>query len=121
MRQVRSGSPWREDHITRLGEEGQLLGSWSNGLPIPCSEIYFDQGPEFEGEAPGDDDDRYLEFWNLVFTQFDRQEDGSLPELLTATSILAWALSALQLSCSMRAPTTRRHHAFPHSLGEALW
>ena len=51
----------------------------------PCSEIYFDQGEEVGcGEpdcAPGCDCDRFLEFWNLVFTQFDRQEDGSMPEL----------------------------------------
>ena len=66
-----------EDHITRLGEEDNF---WAAGPTGPCGP-YFDQGPEFEGEAPGDDGDRYLEFWNLVFTQFDRQEDGSLPEL----------------------------------------
>lgn len=70
-----------EDHITRLGEDDNFWAAGPTGPCGPCSEIYFDQGPEFEGEAPGDDGDRYLEFWNLVFTQFDRQEDGSLPEL----------------------------------------
>ena len=70
-----------EDHITRLGAEDNFWAAGPTGPCGPCSEIYFDQGPEFEGEAPGDDGDRYLEFWNLVFTQFDRQEDGSLPEL----------------------------------------
>lgn len=70
-----------EDHITRLGEEDNFWAAGPTGPCGPCSEIYFDQGPEFEGDAPGDDGDRYLEFWNLVFTQFDRQEDGSLPEL----------------------------------------
>ena len=70
-----------EDHITRLGEEDNFWAAGPTGPCGPCSEIYFDQGPDFEGEAPGDDGDRYLEFWNLVFTQFDRQEDGSLPEL----------------------------------------
>ena len=69
------------DHISRLGEEDNFWAAGPTGPCGPCSEIYFDQGPEFEGEAPGDDGDRYLEFWNLVFTQYDRQEDGSLPDL----------------------------------------
>ena len=69
------------DHISRLGEEDNFWAAGPTGPCGPCSEIYFDQGPEFEGEAPGDDGDRFLEFWNLVFTQYDRQEDGSMPEL----------------------------------------
>lgn len=69
------------DHISRLGEEDNFWAAGPTGPCGPCSEIYFDQGPEFEGEAPGDDGDRYLEFWNLVFTQYDRQEDGSMPDL----------------------------------------
>ena len=69
------------DHISRLGEEDNFWAAGPTGPCGPCSEIYFDQGPEFEGEKPGDDGDRYLEFWNLVFTQYDRQEDGSMPEL----------------------------------------
>ncbi|WP_303131713.1 alanine--tRNA ligase [uncultured Olsenella sp.] len=69
------------DHISRLGEEDNFWAAGPTGPCGPCSEIYFDQGPDFEGEAPGDDGDRYLEFWNLVFTQYDRQEDGSMPEL----------------------------------------
>ncbi len=69
------------DHISRLGEEDNFWAAGPTGPCGPCSEIYFDQGPSFEGEKPGDDGDRYLEFWNLVFTQFDRQEDGSMPEL----------------------------------------
>ena len=69
------------DHISRLGEDDNFWAAGPTGPCGPCSEIYFDQGPEFEGDAPGDDGDRYLEFWNLVFTQYDRQEDGSLPDL----------------------------------------
>ena len=72
-------------HITRLGEEDNFWAAGPTGPWGPCSEIYFDQGEEFGcGEpdcAPGCDCDRYLEFWNLVFTQYDRQEDGSMPEL----------------------------------------
>lgn len=73
------------DHITRLGEEDNFWAAGPTGPCGPCSEIYFDQGEEFgcgsPDCAPGCDCDRFLEFWNLVFTQYDRQEDGSLPEL----------------------------------------
>jgi alanyl-tRNA synthetase len=77
---------WREvvdipaERIVRLGKEDNF---WEIGLgPCgPCSEVYFDRGEEYGcGKAtcqPGCDCDRYLEFWNYVFTQYDKQEDGS--------------------------------------------
>ena len=72
-------------HISRLGEEDNFWAAGPTGPCGPCSEIYFDQGEAWgcgsEDCAPGCECDRYLEFWNLVFTQYDRQEDGSLPEL----------------------------------------
>lgn len=73
-----------EEKIVRLGKEDNF---WEIGLgPCgPCSEIYYDRGPEWGcGKPdckPGCECDRYLEFWNHVFTQFDRQEDGSYPRL----------------------------------------
>ena len=85
-------SIWREnigvpgDKIVRLGKADNF---WEIGLgPCgPCSEIYYDLGPErgcgSPDCAPGCDCDRYLEIWNLVFTQFDRDEEGNytpLPE-----------------------------------------
>ena len=74
-----------EDHISRLGEEDNFWAAGPTGPCGPCSEIYFDMGPEVgcgrPDCAPGCDCDRFLEYWNLVFTQFDRQEDGSMPEL----------------------------------------
>ena len=74
-----------EDHISRLGADDNFWAAGPTGPCGPCSEIYYDQGKEFgcgrPDCAPGCDCDRYLEFWNLVFTQFDRQEDGSMPEL----------------------------------------
>lgn len=43
----------------------------------PDSEMYYDLGPEFEGDGPGDEGDRYLEYWNHVFTEYQEQEDGA--------------------------------------------
>ena len=68
------------DHIFRMGKEDNF---WEHGSgPCgPCSELYYDRGEEFGCGKPGCtvgcDCDRYMEFWNNVFTQFDRQDDGS--------------------------------------------
>ena len=73
-----------EDRITRLGKEDNF---WEHGLgPCgPCTEIYYDRGEEYGCDSPtcgvGCDCDRYMEFWNLVLTQFDRNEDGTYTPL----------------------------------------
>ncbi|MBQ1448719.1 MAG: alanine--tRNA ligase [Coriobacteriales bacterium] len=76
-----------DEHITRLGADDNFWRAGPTGPCGPCSEIYYDQGPEVGcGEpdcAPGCDCDRFLEFWNLVFTQYDAQEDGTLAPLPT--------------------------------------
>lgn len=72
------------DRIVRMGKEDNF---WEHGTgPCgPCSEIYFDRGPERGCGKPdckvGCDCDRYIEFWNLVFTQFNKEEDGSYSRL----------------------------------------
>ncbi|HDG98770.1 MAG TPA: alanine--tRNA ligase [Desulfobacterales bacterium] len=74
-----------EERIVRLGEKDNFWAMGDTGPCGPCSEILIDQGEELScGRpdcAPGCDCDRYLEIWNLVFTQFDRQPDGSLVPL----------------------------------------
>ncbi len=74
-----------ESHISRLGEEDNFWAAGPTGPCGPCSEIYYDQGEEVgcgrPDCAPGCDCDRFLEFWNLVFTQYDRREDGTLVDL----------------------------------------
>ena len=74
-----------EDHISRLGEDDNFWRAGPTGPCGPCSEIYYDQGPEFgcgsPDCAPGCDCDRFLEYWNCVFTQYDGQEDGTLAPL----------------------------------------
>jgi alanyl-tRNA synthetase len=50
----------------------------------PCSEVFYDHGEHIPGGPPGspeEDGDRFIEIWNLVFTQFDRQQDGTLVPL----------------------------------------
>ena len=72
------------DRIFYMGKEDNF---WEHGTgPCgPCSEIYFDRGEEYgcgkEGCTIGCDCDRYMEFWNLVFTQFDAQPDGTYTDL----------------------------------------
>ena len=72
------------DHIFRMGKEDNF---WEHGSgPCgPCSELYYDRGEEYGCGKPGCtvgcDCDRYMEFWNNVFTQFDRQDDGSYQTL----------------------------------------
>ncbi len=73
-----------EERIVSLGEEDNFWTMGPVGPCGPCSEIYYDRGakmPEEEKQLPGDEGERFLEFWNLVFTQYDRQIDGSLKPL----------------------------------------
>ncbi len=72
-----------DDRIVLLGRDDNFWQSGPTGPCGPCSELYLDRGPAFgpETDRPGDDTERYLEFWNLVFMQFELQADGSLPEL----------------------------------------
>ncbi|MFZ9406891.1 MAG: alanine--tRNA ligase [Burkholderiaceae bacterium] len=79
------------ERIVRIGDnKGARYASdnfWQmadTGPCGPCSEIFFDHGPEVEGGPPGSpeaDGDRYIEIWNLVFMQFDRDEAGVLHPL----------------------------------------
>jgi len=72
------------ERLVRLGKADNF---WEHGVgPCgPCSEIYFDRGPESGCDSPdcqvGCDCDRYVEFWNLVFTQFNRNEEGVYEKL----------------------------------------
>ncbi len=73
------------DRIVRMGEQDNFWSAGPTGPCGPCSELYYDQGPELgcgrPDCAPGCDCDRYVEYWNLVFMQYDRQEDGTLVPL----------------------------------------
>ena len=73
------------DRIIRFGEEDNFWSMGETGPCGPCSEIYYDQGAEVSCGKPtcsvGCDCDRYLEVWNLVFTQYNRDPDGNLTPL----------------------------------------
>ncbi|MGB0613188.1 MAG: alanine--tRNA ligase [Miltoncostaeaceae bacterium] len=77
---VEMGIP--RERIQRLGEEDNF---WKAGPTGPCgpnTELYLDRGPEFGPEGgPATGTDRFLEYWNLVFMQYDRAADGSLGPL----------------------------------------
>ncbi len=69
------GAPYASDNFWQMADTGPCG---------PCSEIFYDHGPEIAGGPPGSPDsegDRYVEIWNLVFMQFDRDEHGNLTPL----------------------------------------
>lgn len=69
------GAPYASDNFWTMGDTGPCG---------PCTEIFYDHGEEIWGGPPGspeEDGDRFIEIWNLVFMQFDRQSDGELKPL----------------------------------------
>ncbi len=72
------------ERFSRCGEKDNFWAMGNTGPCGPCTEIFYDHGTEIAGGPPGtpdEDGDRYIEIWNLVFTQFDRSEDGTLTPL----------------------------------------
>ena len=81
---------WRRDvgidpeRIVRCGEQDNFWSMGDIGPCGPCSEVFYDHGPEVEGGPPGSPDeegDRFVEIWNLVFMQFNRDADGNVSRL----------------------------------------
>jgi alanyl-tRNA synthetase len=70
-----------EKRFSRCGESDNFWAMGDTGPCGPCSEIFYDHGEDIPGGPPGSadaDGDRYVEIWNLVFTQYDRASDGTL-------------------------------------------
>ncbi|MEJ2343793.1 MAG: alanine--tRNA ligase [Gammaproteobacteria bacterium] len=68
----------------RIGAKDNFWSMGDTGPCGPCTEIFYDHGPEIAGGPPGspdEDGDRYIEIWNLVFMQYDRDKDGNLNPL----------------------------------------
>ncbi|MCH1416562.1 MAG: alanine--tRNA ligase, partial [Gammaproteobacteria bacterium] len=81
---------WKEvigvspERIVRLGDEDNFWSMGDTGPCGPCSEIYYDHGDHIEGTPPGsegDEGDRYVEIWNLVFMQLNRDDSGKMTPL----------------------------------------
>ena len=81
---------WRRDigidssRIVRCGEKDNFWSMGDIGPCGPCSEVFYDHGPQVAGGPPGspdEDGDRFVEIWNLVFMQFNRDADGNMSRL----------------------------------------
>ncbi len=81
---------WREEagiddsRMTRLGSSSNFWSMGDTGPCGPCSEIFYDHGPEAPGGPPGsagEEGERFVEIWNLVFMQYNRDAEGRLTEL----------------------------------------
>jgi alanyl-tRNA synthetase len=72
-----------DERIVLLGREDNFWQLGPTGPCGPCSELYLDRGLDFgrEEDRPGDDTERFLEYWNLVFMQYELHDDGSLTDL----------------------------------------
>jgi len=74
-----------DERIVGLGRADNFWQAGPTGPCGPCSELYLDRGPDYgpDSDRPGDDTDRFIEFWNLVFMQYELHEDGRLDALPT--------------------------------------
>ena len=73
-----------KDRFSRCGEKDNFWSMGDTGPCGPCSEIFYDYGPDVPGGPPGSaeqDGDRYVEIWNLVFMEFNRDADGNMHPL----------------------------------------
>ena len=72
-----------KNKLSRLGDEDNFWSMGDTGPCGPCSEIFYDYGPTYEGSPPGQGDtgDRFVEIWNLVFMEFNRDSVGELRPL----------------------------------------
>lgn len=73
-----------EDRIIRIATNDNFWAMGDTGPCGPCTEIFYDHGEQYWGGLPGtpeEDGDRFIEIWNVVFMQFDRQEDGEMKPL----------------------------------------
>lgn len=71
-------------HFSRCGEKDNFWQMGDTGPCGPCTEIFYDHGPKIQGVPPGSPDadgDRYVEIWNIVFMQYDRDINGKLHSL----------------------------------------
>lgn len=72
------------ERVIRIGAKDNFWMMGDTGPCGPCSEIFYDHGPDVWGGPPGspeEDGDRYIEIWNLVFMQFDKSADGTMTPL----------------------------------------
>ena len=73
-----------EDRVIACGDEDNFWSMGDTGPCGPCTEIFYDHGPEVAGGPPGSadaDGDRYVEIWNIVFMEFDRSKTGEMSPL----------------------------------------
>ena len=77
-------SSFDDSKILKISTSDNFWEMGDSGPCGPCSEIFFDHGPEFSGGLPGSEDegDRYVEIWNLVFMQFNKKKNGDFHQVL---------------------------------------
>lgn len=95
------GAPYASDNFWTMGDTGPCG---------PCTEIFYDHGPDIWGGPPGspeEDGDRYIEIWNNVFMQFNRTADGVLHPLPAPSVDTGMGLSVSAPCCSTCIRTTR--------------
>ena len=119
--------------LERIVRRGMDDNFWSMGIPGPCgpcSELYYDRGPDYGVEGgPEVDEDRYMEFWNLVFMQNERGRPGrgkadfADPRRAAdaRTSTPAWAWSAWPRCCRASTTSTRSTRPGRSSTAPPSW
>ena len=98
-----------DERIIRIATSDNFWRMGDTGPCGPCSEIFYDHGPEVPGGPPGspdEDGDRFIEVWNLVFMQFLEDPPGSARRCRGRRSTPAWDWSGLPRSCKASTTTT---------------